>query len=181
VVPTYPVLQYGHTPSGGDAIAGGFVYRGTAVPPLTGKYVLGDTSTGRLWYADFKEMLAADGSHPPRIAKLHELRVRWDDPDGGNRVYSTMFDVVRAGYHARGGKHVDLPGKAALAPSGRVDLRFAVDRHGELYLLTKSDGMIRAVTALGPARRLDVAPVSEPLAGVRDFAAGAATWLRSQR
>jgi hypothetical protein len=159
VVPTYPVLQYGHTPSGGDAIAGGVVYRGTAVPGLRGKYVLGDTSTGRLWYADFRDMLAADGSHPPRIAELHELRVRWNDPanapDGGNRVYPTMFDVARAGYHARGGRHADLPGKATLAPSGRVDLRFAVDRHGELYLLTKSDGMIRAVTGLGPERQLD--------------------------
>ena len=63
-----------------------------------------------------------------------------------------MFDVVRAGYHARGGRHADLPGTATLAPSGRVDLRFAVDRHGELYLLTKSDGMIRLVTGLEPAR-----------------------------
>jgi hypothetical protein len=156
VVPAYPVLAYGHNASGGDAIAGGFVYRGKAVPGLRGKYVLGDTTTGRLWYADFSEMLAADGSHPPRLAGLHALRVRWDDPadapDGGTRMYSTMFDVVRAGYHARGGRHVDLPGKATLAPSGRVDLRFAVDRRGELYLLTKSDGMIRVVTGLEPSR-----------------------------
>jgi hypothetical protein len=156
VVPRYPVLEYGHTSSGGDAIAGGVVYRGKNVPALRGKYVLGDTSTGRLWYADFAEMLAVDGSHPPRVAALHELRVQWDDPsdapDRGNQVYSTMFDVAKAAYHARGGKHVDLPGRATLAPSGRVDLRFAVDRDGELYLLTKSDGMIRAVTGFGPSR-----------------------------
>jgi glucose/sorbosone dehydrogenase len=156
VIPAYPVLEYGHTSSGGDAIAGGFVYRGNAVPALRGKFVLGDTTTGRLWYADFSEMLAADGSHPPRLAELHELHVRWDDPadapDAGSKDYATMFDVVKAGYHARGGKHADLPGKATLAPTGRVDLRFAVDGRGELYLLTKSDGMIRAVTGLGPAR-----------------------------
>jgi hypothetical protein len=28
---------------------------------------------------------------------------------------------------------------------GRVDLRFAADADGELYVLTKSDGMIRQV------------------------------------
>jgi hypothetical protein len=144
VVPTYPVLQYGHDASGGDAIASGFVYRGKAVPSLRGKYVLGDTTTGRLWYAEFSEMLAADGSHPPKVAALHELRVRW------NGRYQTMFDVARTAYHARGGRHADLPGRATLAPNGRVDLRFGVDRDGELYLLTKSDGMIRTVTGFGP-------------------------------
>jgi hypothetical protein len=156
VVPTYPVLQYGHTASGGDAIAGGVVYRGRAVAALRGRVVLGDTSTGRLWMASFDEVLAVDGRHPPQVATLHELRVRWDDPadapDRGKQVYSTMFDVARASYHSRGGEHPDLPGRATLAPSGRVDLRFAVDRDGELYLLTKSDGMIRAVTGFGAAR-----------------------------
>ena len=155
VVPTYPVIQYGHTPSGGDAIAGGFVYRGKSVPALKGRYVLGDTSTGRVWTASFAEMLEVDGSHPPRVAQLQELRVRWDDPgdtpDRGVQTYASMFDVAKAGYHARGGKNPDLPGRATLAPSGRVDLRFAVDRDGELYLLTKSDGVIRKVTGFGPA------------------------------
>ncbi len=146
--PAYPVLQYGHDPSGGDAIAGGYVYRGKAIPALQGKYVLGDTSTGRLWWADFKEMLAVDGTHPPRVAQLHELRVSWN-----GRVYPTLFGVVKAGYHARGGKHPELPGKATLAPSGRVDVRFATDRDGELYLLTKSDGMMRRVTGLAASPR----------------------------
>src|SRR4029450_8998998 len=33
----------------------------------------------------------------------------------------------------------------AMAGRGRVALRFAVDNDGELYILTKSDGMIRKV------------------------------------
>jgi mono/diheme cytochrome c family protein len=33
----------------------------------------------------------------------------------------------------------------AIAGRGRVDLRFAVDNDGELYILTKSDGVIRKV------------------------------------
>jgi hypothetical protein len=141
VVPSYPVLQYGHDASGGDAIAGGFVYRGRLVPSLRGKFVLGDTTTGRLWWADFQEMLAVDGSHPPKVAPLHELRVSWN-----NQTYPTLFGIVKAAYHARGGRYPQLPGRATLAPDGRVDVRFATDRDGELYLLTKSDGMIRKVT-----------------------------------
>ena len=44
-------------------------------------------------------------------------------------------------YRARGGKGEGLPGMGG----GRVDFRFAVDNDGELYILTKSDGMIRKV------------------------------------
>ncbi len=152
VKPTYPVLQYGHTQAGGDAIAGGFVYRGKAVPNLRGKYVFGDISTGRLWYADYSEVLAADDGYPGTLAQIHELGVQWDDPtdapDRGKQFYPTMFPIVRAAYHSRGGQHADLPGTAALAPSGRVDVRLAVDGGGEFYVLTKSDGMIRLVTGL---------------------------------
>jgi hypothetical protein len=154
VAPTYPVLEYGHGPRGGDAIAGGFVYQGSAIPDLQGKYVLGDTSTGRMWYADIKAMLAADDGIASTLAELHELRIAWNDPsdspDGGMRLYPGMARVVEAGYHSRGGKDPDLPGAATVAGSGRVDLRFGVDRSGELYVLSKSDGMIRLVTGIKP-------------------------------
>ena len=80
VVPTYPVIQYPHTAAGGDAIAGGFVYRGKALPALQGKYVFGDISTGKIWYADYKEMLAADDGNPATMAALHEVHLRWNAP-----------------------------------------------------------------------------------------------------
>src|SRR5262249_51927768 len=52
VVPTYPVIQYGHVPGGGDAIGSGFVYNGKAIPLLRGKYLFTDITTGRIWYAE---------------------------------------------------------------------------------------------------------------------------------
>ena len=153
-IPRYPVVQYGHGQGGGDAIAGGFVYRGDRVPRLRGKYVFGDISTGRLWYADFKEMLAADDDKPLTQAAIHELRILWDNPgdrpNRGRQLFPTMAAVVEAGYHSRGGKDPDLPGTAAVSGAGRVDLRLALDKSGELYVLSKSDGMIRAVTGLVP-------------------------------
>ncbi len=155
IVPTYPVVQYGHGQNGGDAIAGGFVYRGAAVPRLRGKYLFGDISTGRLWYADYAKMRAADDGKARMLAEPHELRVWWDDPndspDRGRQLYRTIAKVVEAGYHARGGKDPDLHGSGAVSGPGRVDLRLATDRAGELYLLTKSDGMIRVVTGIAPA------------------------------
>ena len=54
VVPTYPVVQYGHVPTGGDGIGSGYVYTGKALPALRGKYIFTDLSTGRVWYADLE-------------------------------------------------------------------------------------------------------------------------------
>ena len=43
-----PIAEYGH--SVGVSITGGFVYRGTAIPSLAGRYVFGDFSSGRIWH-----------------------------------------------------------------------------------------------------------------------------------
>ena len=99
---------------------------------LKGKLVFGDITTGHLWTADMKDVLAADDGNPATMAPIHAL-------DGHLR------EIVLAAFHARGGKGVRLPGNGAVSGKGRVDVRFAVDGAGELYLLTKSDGMIRRV------------------------------------
>jgi hypothetical protein len=149
IAPTYPVIAYPHRPGGGDAIAGGFVYRGKLVPALHGKYVFGDISTGRIWYADYTDLIAADDGKPATLAAMHELSVSWNDPndspDAGSQIYPSMWPVVSAAYHFRGGKDPDLPGRSTVSGPGRVDIRFAVDADGELYVLSKSDGMIRKV------------------------------------
>jgi mono/diheme cytochrome c family protein len=134
VKPTYPVIAYPHTSSGGDAIAGGFIYRGTRIPALKGKLLFGDITTGRIWYAEMADVLRADDGDPTTLAPIHEL-------DTGLRR------VVEETFHVRGGQGA-LPGAAAVSGRGRVDVRFAEDRAGELYLLTKSDGMIRQVVGV---------------------------------
>jgi Glucose / Sorbosone dehydrogenase len=145
IAPEYPVLQYPHTRDGGDAIAGGFVYRGKLIPELRGKYLLGDISTGRIWYADYNAMLAAanrsDGN-PLTLADMHAVSLLWGVD---NKTYASMFPIVETAYHARGGKDPDLPGTSTVSGPGRVDMRLVVDSSGEIYILTKSDGMIRAV------------------------------------
>jgi hypothetical protein len=143
IVPTYPVLQYNHTQ--GFAIMGGFVYHGTRLPALRGKFLLGDILTGRLWYANWSEMLAADDGKPATLAAMHEVTVRWNDPndspDAGAKVYPTMNPVVVAEYQTR---RKAEPSATAPMPA-RADIRFGFDANGEIFILSKVDGMIRSV------------------------------------
>lgn len=140
MTPLYPVIQYGHGPGGGDAIGSGFVYNGGAIPSLRGKYVFGDLSTGDSWFADYSAMLAADDGKPSTLAPTRRVRVRWN-----GKTYDSMFPVVEAAYHARGGVSPGLPGRADLVKGGRADVRFSIDANGELYLYSKGDGIIRKV------------------------------------
>jgi hypothetical protein len=78
------------------------------------------------------DVLAASDGDPTTVAPIHEL-------DTGLRR------LVEETFRARGGRGDALPGAAGVSGRGRVDVRFAVDNAGELYLLTKSDGMIRQV------------------------------------
>lgn len=59
-----PIVQYPHEdPLGGPrgiAIIGGFVYRGTAIPGLVGKYIFGDYST-TFFFADGSIFAATEG------------------------------------------------------------------------------------------------------------------------
>ena len=61
-----PVAQYTH--ARGCSVTGGYVYRGTAVPRLRGRYVFGDFCSGTIW-----SMPAAGGAtrvEPLRVAEL---------------------------------------------------------------------------------------------------------------
>jgi glucose/arabinose dehydrogenase len=132
VTPTYPVIAYPHTSIGGDAIAGGVIYRGDKIPALKNKLLFGDITTGHVWYADMTAVLSADDGNPTTLAEMHEV-----DAD--------LRRLVEQAFHTRAGRGDTLPGAGAVSGRGRVDLRFAQSSDGELYILTKSDGMIRQV------------------------------------
>jgi hypothetical protein len=124
---------------------GGFVYHGRRLPALQGKFLFGDILTGRMWYANYTDMLAADDGKPATMAAMHPIEVRWNDPhdapDAGAKTYPTMNPIVVAGYQAR--RRAD---PAATAPMpARADIRFGFDANGEFYILSKVDGLIRAV------------------------------------
>ena len=147
VTPTYPLLQYGHVQGGGDAISSGYPYRGKALPQLAGKYVLGDISTGNVWWVNYGKMLSADVTKPQTTVELHPIKFRWTRPGGSaGEVYGSMYAITELAYHARGGTAKNLPGYAKVPAGGRSDIHFWADSEGELYITSKSDGMIRKVT-----------------------------------
>lgn len=166
VTPIYPVALYSHWD--GDGISSGFVYRGALMPGLYGKYIFGDIANGRVFYADFKEMLAADDGDLNTVAPTYELQIVYDNPldvpDAGYARWR-MFDIVALTYTNRGGNVSGqrLPGSAdSTGPGkmdsegiiygrGRVDLRLCQGGDGEIYVISKSDGSIRkTVASLGP-------------------------------
>jgi hypothetical protein len=163
IVPAYPVAEYSHFD--GDAISSGFVSRGDRIPLLKGKYVFADITTARMFYCDLSELLAADDGDPSTMASIHELKVLYSSPYNSAGVQERrVFDIVRDAFDRRNETAVGavshtgvvdndhLPGGAAVTSGddpygvsyggGRADIRLALI-DDEIYLLSKSDGMIR--------------------------------------
>ena len=95
-------------------------------------------------------MLSADADgNANTLAKYYDVKFIWDNPndspDAGKQVFDTMFPINEVTYHSRGGKEEHLASRQRVANQGRADARFAVDHEGELYIYSKSDGVIRQV------------------------------------
>jgi hypothetical protein len=169
VAPVYPVAVYTHQE--GDSIGSGFVYRGKLMPQLAGKYLFSDITTGRLFYADLAEMIASQ-SMRNKQATIHELQIMYQSPyDTSSKtpVPRRMYDIVADAYAHKDGvpnpnsKQGVLPGQSAMTGGwrgkdfnpgkmdpygvayggGRADVRLSMGGDGEIYIMTKSDGMIR--------------------------------------
>lgn len=171
VAPVYPVAAYSHRD--GIAMGGGFVYRGKAMPQLVGRYLFSDIASGRLFYADLAEMIAARAA-TNKQAKISELQIVYKSPYDitvQGAVNRRMFDIVADAFINKKGlrsKNCVLPdgsssseglltcGRRGHGPDpygveyggGRADVRLAMDGDGELYVLSKSDGMIRKMVSV---------------------------------
>jgi hypothetical protein len=59
---TLPLLEYGHDADGGCTIIGGFVYRGSEIPDLRGRYFYSDLCSGFL-----RSFVAVGGTATERV------------------------------------------------------------------------------------------------------------------
>src|SRR5262249_50027591 len=139
----------------GDAISSGFVYRGSLMPALRGCYIFGEITSGRIFYCKLSDLLAADDGNRTTVATIHELQVVF------NGMKRRMFDIEGNDYRAKGGTYSSgvIPGgcgglvtsgndpEGAPYGCGRADIRLALGGDGEMYVLSKADGMIRQMTA----------------------------------
>ena len=102
-------LQYDH--GDGISITGGFVYRGTAIPELVGKYVFGDLAIrnlpprvdGRLFYADLQTGLIKEFLLPQFVNGVlpNGLTVHGFGEDGERRAlrHGDQHAIQRHGRH----------------------------------------------------------------------------------
>jgi hypothetical protein len=174
----YPVAAYSHRD--GLAIGSGYVYRGQRMPQMVGRYFFTDIASGRLFHADLAELRAARATTPAKMATISEVQIVYRSPEEPARgaLQRRMFDIVADAFLRKKGvrsKNCVLPDGSSGADGlitcggrgqgndpdgvpwggGRADVRLAVDGEGELYLMSKADGMIRqlsAVVAPPPAR-----------------------------
>jgi len=115
-------LEYDH--GDGISITGGFVYRGTAIPELFGKYVFGDLALrnapprvdGRLFYADL-QMGTINEFLIPQFAGdqlPNGLTVHGFGEDGDGEIYALVTNTPANGTGGIVYKFVAIPEPAAL-------------------------------------------------------------------
>ena len=147
-------------------MSAGFVYRGSRIPQLYGSYIFGDITTGRILYSTLASMLSSTRTSP---APIHEIQIVYSSPYNGlGLVNRRMYDIVADAYAAKGGdsnpsssqgvlpaeRRSSAGSSAACSPrvvstsnswygGGRADIRVVEGGDGEIYVLSKSDGMIR--------------------------------------
>ena len=151
-----PVAEYGH--ADGVAVIGGFIYRGTKIPALIGKYLFGDlqdpSGTGRLFYSDLATHV------------IQELRIGATARELGTSLHSIgeddaneLYALVDSGQLL---KIIPIPVSPALlnlSTRARIDTGENVLIGG--FILTGSAPKNIVLRALGPSLNVN----GQPLAG----------------
>ncbi len=185
-------LEYDH--SDGISITGGFVYRGTAIPELYGKYVFGDLAIrnappridGRLFYADLSSGEIFEFQLPqfPNGKLPNSLTVHGFGQDAAGELYAMTTNTPANGTGGIIFKFARLQPvptlvevfRALSAPGGvRVEWRLADPG------AVRSLDLERGSSPAGPWSRVERTPaVADRLASVldTDAAAGREWWYR---
>ena len=120
---TYPVVEYDHQDpllQYNVATIGGYVYRRTEIPQLTGKLIFGDNPSGEIFYID--------ADHLPNGGQDAIRRILLND----HGTPKTLLQLIREKNTAQG-----------KPPAFRCDLRFGEGPNGQIFILNKRDGTIR--------------------------------------
>jgi hypothetical protein len=120
---TLGTLQYDH--ADGISITGGFVYRGTGIPELVGKYVFGDLAIrnapprvdGRLFYADLTTGVINEFLLPQFANDQlpNGLTVHGFGQDGNGELYAMVTNTPANGTGGIVYKLIAVPEPASLA------------------------------------------------------------------
>ncbi len=114
---TYPIAEYFHYGSNGNAVTTGPVYRGAVIPGLAGRLLFSDFVNGVPYTLD------ADNLPNGGQDGITQLRLRV------NGTELSFLDIIHQ----------------VNASATRADLRFGTDAQANIYFLDKQDGVIRRV------------------------------------
>ena len=118
---TYPIAEYFHYSSIGNAVTTGPVYRDHRIPALYGRLIFSDFVNGVPYTLDAVNL--PDGG----TSGITELRLR---SGGAEMTFLSMIQAVN--------------------PSAtRADLRYGFDAEQNVYFLDKQDGVIRRIVPAG--------------------------------
>jgi hypothetical protein len=119
------VAEYGQVDpllQNNSAASGLIVYRGKEIPQLSNLLIFTDLPTGEMFY------VSADQLPPGGQDAIRRIAI------GTEGDFKTMLQVVQAKNQAQGKK-----------PATRVDLRVVGGPANQVFLLNKSDGVIRVI------------------------------------
>jgi glucose/arabinose dehydrogenase len=137
----YPVAQYDHDPDNNgtrssSAVTSGPVYRGSAVPELTGMYLFAEfaTNSGPIYAVDVDDLIERDDLSNVSSLRNGFLAPFVDVRINDNGTLKTFLQFLQ-----------DESGNNNL---NRTDTRFGVDANGEVYIMNKHDGVIRRIAGV---------------------------------
>lgn len=87
---TLPVTAYGR--DDGCTIIGGYVYRGSASPALTGAYLFGDYCSGTIWALDAAQAVATGGAEHEVVGGLEGGSLSSFGQDEAGELYAVDLD-----------------------------------------------------------------------------------------
>lgn len=126
---TDPIHEYQHTSGDGCSVIGGYVYRGSALPAIAGKYILTDFCSKKIWALDVN---AGPGAQKEELLAIEFNPVTFgEDATGelyiGVQGWHPVFKLIASGNN----EEQNLP--ALLSQTGAFD---------DLVDLTPSPGVI---------------------------------------
>lgn len=118
----------------GNAIANGFVYQGKKWKALQGSVVFADITSGRIFYAKMSDLITATDGKPATLAAFAEIKT--DIPQ-------LVLARAKTRMPAPPPENTARPQRPP-----RIDVRLATDSDGEIYITSKTDGVIRRIQSL---------------------------------